>query len=86
MNCNKVLIHDSARPLASNSLIKRLLKSLDKYHSCAPFIINNAFIKNKRVMVTIPNPNKGETKRPFIRVTAKEAGWKKPEPYRMKQD
>ena len=46
----------------------------------------NAFIKNKRVMVTIPNPNKGETKRPFIRVTAKEAGWKKPEPYRMKQD
>jgi len=43
----KVLIHDSARPLASNSLIKRLLKSLDKYHSCAPFIINNDFIKNK---------------------------------------
>ena len=43
----KVLIHDSARPLASNKLIKRLLKSLDKYHSCAPFIINNDFIKYK---------------------------------------
>ena len=43
----KILIHDSARPLASNKLIKRLLKSLDKYHSCAPFIINNDFIKNK---------------------------------------
>ena len=43
----KVLIHDSARPLASNRLIKRLLKSLDKYHSCAPFIINNDFIKYK---------------------------------------
>ena len=43
----KVLIHDSARPLASNSLIKRLLKSLDKYHSCTPFIINNDLIKNK---------------------------------------
>jgi len=43
----KVLIHDSARPLASNRLIKRLLKSLDKHHSCAPFIINNDFIKYK---------------------------------------
>ena len=46
-NPKKVLIHDSARPLASNKLIKRLLKALDKYHSCAPFIINNDFIKNK---------------------------------------
>jgi len=48
----KVLIHDSVRPLASNKLIKRLLKFLDKHQSCAPFIINNdytkyAFIKNK---------------------------------------
>ena len=33
-----------------------------------------AFNAGKRVMVT------------FIRVTAKEAGWKKPEPYRMKQE
>jgi len=41
----KVLIHDCARPLASNKLIRRLLKSLDKYHSCAPFIINNDFVK-----------------------------------------
>jgi len=46
----------------------------------------NAFCKNKRVMVTIPNPNKGETKRPFIRVTAQEAGWKKQEPFKMKQE
>ena len=46
-NPKNVLIHDSARPLASNSLIKRLLKSLDKYHSCTPFIINNDLIKNK---------------------------------------
>jgi 2-C-methyl-D-erythritol 4-phosphate cytidylyltransferase/2-C-methyl-D-erythritol 2,4-cyclodiphosphate synthase len=43
----KVLIHDSARPLTSNKLMKRLLKSLDKYHSCAPFIVNNDFIKYK---------------------------------------
>ena len=47
----------------------------------------DAFSKGKRVMVTIPNPNaKDETNKPFIRVTAEEAGWKKPEPYRMKQE
>lgn len=47
----------------------------------------DAFSKGKRVMVTIPNPNaKTETARPFIRVTAQEAGWKKQEPYRMKQE
>ena len=46
-----------------------------------------AFSKNKRVMVTIPNPNaKSETARPFIRVTAQEAGWKKQEPFKMKQE
>ena len=38
-------------------------------------------------MVTIPNPNaKSETNKPFIRVTAQEAGWKKSEPYKMKQE
>ena len=47
----------------------------------------NAFCKNKRVMVTIPNPNvKTESNKPFIRVTAQEAGWKKPEPFKMKQE
>ena len=35
----KVLIHDSARPLASNKLIKRLLKSLDKYQSCVQLLL-----------------------------------------------
>ena len=45
-----------------------------------------AFSQNKRVMVTIPNPNKGETNKPFIRVTAQEAGWKKQEPFKMKQE
>ena len=46
-----------------------------------------AFSKGKRVMVTIPNPNaKSETNKPFIRVTAQEAGWKKSEPYKMKQE
>ena len=38
-------------------------------------------------MVTIPNPSaKVETNKPFIRVTAKEAGWKKQEAFRMKQE
>ena len=36
-------------------------------------------------MVTIPNPNvKMESNKPFIRVTAQEAGWKKLERYHMK--
>ena len=43
----KVLIHDSVRPLTSNKLIKRLLKFLDIHQSCAPYIINNDFIKYK---------------------------------------
>ena len=44
-----------------------------------------AYSKGKRVMVTIPNPNaKSESNKPFIRVTAQEAGCKKPERYRMK--
>ena len=47
----------------------------------------DAFNRGKRVMVTIPNPSaKVETNKPFIRVTAKEAGWKKQEAFRMKQE
>ena len=36
-----------------------------------------AFDACKNVMVTIPNPNQNETNKRFIRVTAKEAGWKR---------
>ena len=32
----------------------------------------DAFAKGKRVMLTIPNPNKNETHKRFIRVPAKE--------------
>ena len=32
----------------------------------------NAFLKGKNVMLTIPNPVKSETNKPFIRVSAKE--------------
>tara|TARA_B100000035_G_scaffold162885_1_gene138729 strand:- start:947 stop:1186 length:240 start_codon:yes stop_codon:yes gene_type:complete len=31
-----------------------------------------AFLKGKRVMLTIPNPNKNETNKPYIRVPANE--------------
>lgn len=62
----------------------------DMRRSVAPIVTLankwEAFQKGKRVMVTIPNPDKGQTNKPFIRVTAKEAGWKKQEPYRMKQE
>lgn len=42
------------------SEIKKILDKMD------------AFRKGKNVMLTIPNPNKSETKKPFIRVNAKE--------------
>ena len=32
----------------------------------------NAFLKGKNVMLTIPNPVKSETNKPFIRVPAKQ--------------
>lgn len=35
-----------------------------------------AFDKKKNVMVTIANPNPNETNKRFIRVPAKQAGWK----------
>ena len=43
----------------------------------------NAWMLGKNVMITIPNPIKSETNKPFIRVNAKEI-WKKSEPYMMK--
>ena len=32
----------------------------------------NAFLKGKRVILTVENPNKNETNKPFIRVPAHE--------------
>ena len=43
-----------------------------------------AFDKGKNVMVTIPNPNKQDTREPFIRINAKEV-WRKSTPIMMKQ-
>ncbi len=44
-----------------------------------------AFRKGKNVMVTIPNPSKTETNKPFIRVSAKEI-WKSPKQFIMSQN
>ena len=44
-----------------------------------------AFRKGKNVMVTIPNPIKSETNKPFIRVNAKEI-WKSSKPFIMSQN
>ena len=43
-----------------------------------------AWMKGKKVFLTIENPVKSETNKPFIRVPAEHV-WKKYEPYRMKQ-
>ena len=42
-----------------------------------------AFNKGKRVMITVPNPDKSATRERFIRVDAREV-WKKATPYMMK--
>lgn len=42
-----VLIHDSARPLTSNNLIKKIIKNLNRKDSCIPFVSHNDLIKTK---------------------------------------
>ena len=41
MNCKKVLIHDSARPLPSKELIKKIIHKLKKNHAVLPIIRMN---------------------------------------------
>ena len=43
-----------------------------------------AWLRGKKVMLTIPNPNKGETNKPFIRVSAKEVWGNPNKVYSMK--
>ncbi len=42
-----------------------------------------AWLSHKRVMLTIPNPNKKETNKPMIRVPAVEV-WGRPKPMQLK--
>ena len=81
---SKGFISNGERPNVAKSTRKDMRRSRVPLETLANKW--SAFVKGKRVMVTIQNPNKGETNKPFIRVPAKEAGWKKPEPYRMKQE
>ena len=46
-NPKNVLIHDSARPLTSNKLIKKIIKNITNEISCVPFITHNDLIKIK---------------------------------------
>jgi len=43
----KVLIHDAARPLANNKLIKKLIKNINTSLVCAPYILLNDYVKYK---------------------------------------
>ena len=57
------------------SVSKQITKSMRKdFIESGQRIVHQAeaFRKGKKVMVTIPNPNKHETKRRFIRVPASE--------------
>jgi len=46
-NPKNVLIHDSARPLITNLLIRKIIKNLEKYSSCIPYVYHNDLIKLK---------------------------------------
>ena len=43
-----------------------------------------AWLRGKKVMLTIPNPNRGESNKPFIRVRAKEVWGNPNKVYSMK--
>jgi len=66
----------SQRPNVSKSITKSLRKD---YNNSMTRLNNqvDAWQKGKRVMLTIANPNKKETNKPYIRVNAFEI-WKSP--------
>ena len=52
MNCNKVLIHDSARPNPSTKLIRKLIYNLKKNHAVVPIInVNDATKRVKKNII-----------------------------------
>ncbi len=55
-NPKNVLIHDIARPLTTNKLIKKIIKTLEKNLTCIPYIIYNDFIKTN-IKFAIDNNN-----------------------------
>ena len=52
MNCNKVLIHDSARPNPSTKLIRKLIYNIKKNHAVVPVInVNDATKRVKKNII-----------------------------------
>ena len=52
MNCNKVLIHDSARPNPSTKLIRKIIYNLKKNHAVVPIInVNDAAKRVKKNII-----------------------------------
>ena len=52
MNCNKVLIHDSARPNPSTKLIRKIIYNLKKNHAVVPIInVNDATKRVKKNII-----------------------------------
>jgi 2-C-methyl-D-erythritol 4-phosphate cytidylyltransferase/2-C-methyl-D-erythritol 2,4-cyclodiphosphate synthase len=62
MNCNKVLIHDSARPNPSIKLIKRIIYSLKKNDAVIPVIKINDATKISKKNIVIGNLNRDNLK------------------------
>jgi len=68
-----------------NSVSNDTVRALRQSKSPLDKILNklNVWAKGKKVMVTIPNPNKNETNKRFIRVEGTHSGafgpWKRPE-------
>ena len=62
MNCNKVLIHDSARPNPSKKLIKRIIYSLKKNDAVIPVIKINDATKISKKNIVIGNLNRDNLK------------------------
>ena len=69
-----------------SSVNKKLLNSIKRERTLIQkdLFKMDAWAKGKKVFLTIENPIKSETAKPFIRVPAEHI-WKKYEPYRMKQ-
>ena len=54
-NPKKVLIHDAARPFVTNKLIKKLIKKLDSFKVCVPYVKHNDYVKYKSNYYLINN-------------------------------
>lgn len=60
------------RDYLENQLLRRAINHYD------------AYCKNKQVMITIANPNKNETNKPFIRVNARDVWGPPSKSFQMK--